>query len=441
MRARRRGAYSCSAPSRSAYRCRPPARRLRTTTRIAARGFPQILRKVSGTSSARTRSGGPTATECFTRTGPADPDSDPDKLIMTSHLNIPKTGALDFLSLGALVHRLDTGIVPFHKAQGCAIHVCGGEFNTAANLSDCFRMSTGVATAMVDYPIGDLIAERVQAMGVKPFYKRFTHDGARGPNVATVYSDRGHGVRPPIVFYNRSNEAAAQLKPGDFDWKVIFGAGVRWFHSGGIFASLSETAAELIIEGMQAARRHGAVVSFDLNYREKLWGASGGHKRAVSVLGRIVEHVDVLVGNEEDLQKGLGIRGPEVAAKSTLDPSTFIGMIERVLERYPNMKVVATTLREVHSTNRHSWGAVAWIDGVPHVAPTCEVDVYDRVGGGDGFAAGLFYGLMSGEAPDQAVRLGWAHGALVATFPGDTTMATLEQVRAFAKGGSARIQR
>lgn len=360
---------------------------------------------------------------------------------MTTALNVPAAGALDFLSLGALIHRLDPGPVPFRKAMSCDIHVSGGEFNTAANLSDCFGMKTGIATAMVAYPIGELIASRVRSMGVTPFYRMFQHDGAWGPNMAAVYSDRGHGVRPPIVFYNRSNEAAAQLKPGDFDWDAIFGAGVRWFHSGGIFASLSETAGELIIEGMQAARRHGAIVSFDLNYREKLWGASGGSARAVSVLGRIVEHVDVLVGNEEDLQKGLGIRGPEVAATSTLDPTTFIGMIERVLDRYPEMKVVATTLREVHSTNRHGWGAVAWIDGRAAVAPTCELDVYDRVGGGDGFASGLFYGLMSGESPDDAVRLGWAHGALVATFPGDTTMATLDQVRAFARGGSARIQR
>src|SRR6185369_17518218 len=227
------------------------------------------------------------------------------------------------------------------------------EFNTAANLSDCFRMNTGVATAIVDYPIGDLIAERVQAMGVKPFYKRFKHDGARGPNMATVYSDRGHGVRPPVVFYNRSNEAAALLKPGDVDWASIFAGGVRWFHSGGIFAALSETTAELIIEGMQAAKAAGAVVSFDLNFREKLWKISGGQDRAVSVIGRIVDNVDVLVGNEEDLQKGLGMPGPEVAAKSKLDPSAFFGMIDRVVARYPQVKVVATTLREVHSTNRH----------------------------------------------------------------------------------------
>ena len=360
---------------------------------------------------------------------------------MATALAIPPAGALDFLALGALVHRLDPGVVPFHKAQTCTIHVSGGEYNTAANLSDCFRARAGIASAIVDYPIGTLIAERVQAMGVKPFYKRFAHDGARGPSMATVYSDRGYGVRAPVVFYNRSNEAAAQLKPGDFDWAAIFREGVRWFHSGGIFAALSETTGELILEAMQVARQHGAVVSFDLNYREKLWRTSGGHSRALSVLQRIVDNVDVLVGNEEDLQQGLGIAGPEVAAKSKLDPAAFIAMIERVVERYPSMKVVATTLRDVHSSNRHSWGAVAWIGGQAYVAPVCQLDVYDRVGGGDSFAAGLFYGLLTGETPEESVKLGWAHGALATTFPGDTTMATLEQVRDFAKGGSARIQR
>jgi 2-dehydro-3-deoxygluconokinase len=360
---------------------------------------------------------------------------------MPTPLRIPETGSLDFLSLGALVHRLDPGVIPFRKANACAIHVSGGEFNTAANLADCFGLRTGVASAMVEYPIGELIARQVRSMGVTPFYKTFKHDGAWGPNMAAVYSDRGHGVRAPVVFYNRSNEAAARLKPGDFDWASIFGAGVRWFHSGGIFASLSETTSDLIIEGMEAAHKHGAVVSFDLNYREKLWSASGGAARAVSVLGQIVKHVDVLVGNEEDLQKGLGIAGPEVAATSSLDPTTFVGMIDRTLAKFPELKVVATTLREVHSTTRHTWSAVAWINGETFVAPTCEIDVFDRVGGGDGFASGLFYGLLTGETPEQSVRLGWAHGALIATFPGDTTMATVDQVRAFAKGGSARIQR
>ena len=360
---------------------------------------------------------------------------------MNYGLSIRQEGALDFLSLGALIHRLDPGIIPFRKATECQIHVSGGEFNVAANLADCFRLQAGIATAMVDYPVGDLIAERVKAMGVKPFYKRFDHDGVTGPNMATVYSDRGAGVRAPVVFYNRSNEAAARLKPGDFNWNAIFGAGVRWFHSGGIFAALSATTSEVIIEGMQTAKAAGAVVSFDLNFREKLWKVFGGGDRAVSVIDRIVKNVDVLVGNEEDLQKGLGIPGPEVAAKSKLDPSAFFGMIDRVVQKHPQVKIVATTLREVHSTNRHSWGAVAWINGQTHVSPTCELDVIDRVGGGDGFAAGLFYGLLSGEPAGEAIKLGWAHGALLTTFPGDTTMATVEQVRAFAKGGSARIQR
>jgi len=356
-------------------------------------------------------------------------------------LNIRQEGALDLVSLGALIHRLDPGIVPFRKATQCQIHVSGGEFNVAANLADCFRLQTGIVTAMVDYPLGELVSERVKAMSVKPFYKRFEHNGVNGPNIAAVYSDRGQGVRAPVVFYNRSNEAAARLKPGDFDWNAIFDDGVRWFHSGGIFAALSETTAEVIIEGMQAAKAAGAVVSFDLNYREKLWKISGGLDRAQAVIRRIVENVDILVGNEEDLQKGLGIPGPAAATKSKLDPSTFFAMIDRVVEQHSQIKVVATTLREVHSTNRHSWSAVAWINGRTHVAPTCELNVLDRVGGGDGFASGFFYGLLTGESPDEALKLGWAHGALLTTFPGDTTMATVEQVRAFAKGGSAHIQR
>ena len=360
-----------------------------------------------------------------------------------STLSIRNDADLDFLSLGALVHRLDPGIIPFRKATECAIHVSGGEFNVAANLADCFAMKTGIASAMVDYPIGDLIAERVRAMGVRPFYRRFPHDGVTGPNMATVYSDRGFGVRAPVVFYNRCNEAGAQLKPGDFDWKTIFAGGVRWVHSGGIFAALSQTTGPLVVEMMKAAKQAGAVTSFDLNFREKLWKIGGGADRAVEVIARIVEHVDVLVGNEEDMQKGLGMEGPKVEgkAKSKLDPAAFFTMIDKVVNKHPQVKAVATTLREVHSTNRHSWSAVAWVDGQTYTAPTAELDVYDRVGGGDGFAAGFFYGLLTGADPEQAVRLGWAHGALLTTFPGDTTMATLEQVKALAQGGSARIQR
>jgi 2-dehydro-3-deoxygluconokinase len=348
---------------------------------------------------------------------------------------------LDFLALGALVHRLDPGIIPFRKARAVDIHVSGGEYNVAAGLSDCFGLRTGVATAMVNYPLGDLVQTRVRETGVTPFYKWFSHDGVRGPNIATVYSDRGHGVRPPVVFYNRANEAGALLKQGDFDWPAIFARGVRWFHSGGIFAALSETTSELILEGMRAARESETVVSFDLNYRAKMWASVGGPARAQQVLRRIVSHVDALIGNEEDLQTGLGIPGPDVASRSHLDPDTFFLMLDRVVEQFPNIKLVATTLREVHSTNRHEWGTVLWLNGQRYVSPTCELDVYCRIGGGDGFAAGLIYGLISGRPPEEALRLGWASGAFVTTYPGDLTMAKQEEIEAFAKGGTARVQR
>jgi len=361
-----------------------------------------------------------------------------------SGLDIRKdSGDLDFLSLGALIHRLDPGTLPFRKARSLDIHVSGGEYNVSANLSDCFGLKTGVATAMVKYPIGEMIQTRVKEMGVTPFYKWFDHDGVRGPNMATVYSDRGQGVRPPVVFYNRSNEAAALLKPGDFDWKAIFAKGVRWFHSGGIFAALSETTSQLIIEGMKAAKAAGAITSFDLNFRAKLWASVGGPARGQKVIQKIVENVDCLIGNEEDLQKGLGVSGPEVAAgaSSKLDTGVFLGMIENVVKQHPQIKLVATTLREVHSTNRHDWGSVLWLDGKHYTCPSCQLDVIDRIGGGDGFAAGLIYGLIDGRTPEESLRLGWAHGALLTTFPGDTTMARRDEVEALAKGGSARVQR
>ena len=348
---------------------------------------------------------------------------------------------LDFVSLGAMVNRLDPGIIPFRKAKTVEIHVSGGEFNVAANLADCFGLKTGIATAMVNYGIGELVQGQVRAMGVKPFYKWFDHDGVRGPNIATVYSDRGHGVRAPVVFYNRANEAAGMLKPGDFDWAKIFSGGIKWFHSGGIFAALSETTADVIIEGMKAAKAAGAVTSFDLNYRAKLWASVGGAEKGVQTIRRIVEHVDALIGNEEDLQMGLGLAGQDVQEHSKLNPANFFKMIEEVRQRHPNVNLVATTLREVESTNRHNWAAVLHLDGQNYVSPTAKLDVIDRIGGGDGFAAGLIYGLISGKDPETALKLGWAHGALLTTFPGDTTMAKLPEVEAFAQGGSARVQR
>jgi 2-dehydro-3-deoxygluconokinase len=295
---------------------------------------------------------------------------------------------------------------------------------------------------MVDNGIGELVQNRIREMGVRPFYKHFEHDGVRGPNIATVYSDRGQGVRPPVVFYNRANEAGALLKPGDFDWQSIFAGGVRWFHSGGIFAALGGQTAELIVEGMQAARSSGAITSFDLNYRGKLWKTlDGGEARGREMMQTIAANVDVLIGNEEDLQKSLGIKGQDVEKSSKLDPQAFFSMIEQVKQQYPNVKAVATTLREVKSTNRHNWGAVLWLDGETFVTPTMELDVIDRIGGGDGFCSGLIYGLLSGRKPEEALRLGWAHGALLTTFPGDVSMATLPEVEALAEGGSARVQR
>ncbi len=356
------------------------------------------------------------------------------------------SAAYDFVALGALVTRLDPGTIPFEFADTYDIHVSGGEFNVAANMAQAFGLKTAIASAMVDYPIGRRVEAEVRRMGVDGLYKRFVHNGVHGPNIAQVWSDRGQGVRAPVVFYNRAHEAAAQLGKGSFDWKKMFAPGLRWFHSGGIFSALSETTPEAVIEGMQAAHEAGAVVSLDLNYRAKLWAANAAKgtdpvEKAQSVLSRIVEHVDVLVGNEEDLQMGLALEGPKVEKHSKLDPSLFFGMMETVTKRFPNIKAVATTMREVKSTNRHDWSAVLWLDGTSYQAPICSLDVLDRVGGGDGFASGLFYGLLSGRSPEESLRLGWAHGALLTTYVGDTTMATLEQVEAFARGGSARIQR
>lgn len=349
----------------------------------------------------------------------------------------------DFLSIGAIVRRLDPGVIPLHEASHYECHCSGGEYNPAAALAKTFGLRAAVVSASVEYPPGWWIAAQVRKMGVEAYLKWFPYDGVGSPRIATVYSDRGFGVRPPEVFYDRANEAGAMLKPGDVDWNDLFGVkGVRWFHSGGIFASLSSTTGELIIEGMKAAHQHGTVTSYDLNFREKLWKASGGVERGVEVNRRIVEHVDVLFGNEEDLQRGLGIPGPDVeSTRSALDPENFKIMIGRLLEQYPHIQLVATTLREVHSAFRHSWKAVMYYDGQFYESPQCELDVYDRVGGGDGFASGLMFGLLTGEEPEPALRLGWAHGALLTTYPGDVSMARLEQVRRLAQGGSARIQR
>lgn len=354
--------------------------------------------------------------------------------------------SIDFMSFGALVVRLDSGIVPLDYANSVDLHVSGGEFNVAANLSKAFNQKTAITTAMVNYPLGNKIASEVAKMGVVPFYKYYEFDGVRGPNMALVYSDRGQGVRAPVVFYNRSNEAASYINTETFNWESIFSNDIRWFHSGGIFSALGEDIPETIIKAMKEAHKKGAIVSFDLNYRAKLWESlelNGKDSKQVAqeTLSKIVENVDVLFGNEEDLQLGLGLKGPDVEKKSKLDTDSFYSMMNEVTNRFPNIKAVATTMREVVSTNKHNWSAVLYYNDKGYQAPTTVLDVYDRVGGGDGFAAGLIYGLLEGKSPEEALRLGWAHGALLTTFPGDTSMANLAQVEALAKGANARIQR
>ena len=360
---------------------------------------------------------------------------------MNCGLNLKPTGSLDLLSLGALVHRLDPGTVPFRKATECKIHVSGGEYNVAANLADCFRLNTGIATAMADYPIGDLIAERVRAMGVKPFYKHFAHNGVNGPNMATVYSDRGYGVRAPVVFYNRSNEAAALLKPGDFDWKSIFAEGIRWFHSGGIFAALSETTGQVIIEAMKAAKAAGAVTSFDLNFRAKLWKWG---KQAGEVMTELVSLCDVAVGNEEDAEKVFGIKaaGADVTG-GKVDAASYRQVCETLVERFPNLKTVAITLRGSLSASHNTWSGVLYHHGAFYDGPAFDiVPIVDRVGGGDSFCGGLIYGLLVYGDPQKAIDFAVAASCLKHTIHGDFNLVRVAEVEKLMGGdASGRVSR
>jgi 2-dehydro-3-deoxygluconokinase len=332
----------------------------------------------------------------------------------------------NLLALGALVTRLDPGVVPFSEASDYKLWVSGGEYNVAANLSSCFGLDTAVASAITDTPIGGRVEKAARWAGVTPYWRRFHSDGVRGPNMAVVWSDRGYGQRAPQVFYNRANEAAALLKPGDFDFAAIFSGKQREgdsvnavFHSGGIFASLSKSAAELVLEVMESAKAAGLATSFDLNYRAKLWKAAETEARPL--LREIVQRVDTLFANEEDLQLGLGCDG-----------------IEETVRAFPRLRSIAQTNRVVLSANRHLWSAGLWHEGRLYAAPECELDVYDRVGGGDGFAAGLLYGFITGKEPEESLRLGWAHGALLTGTPGDASMLTLDQVETFASGATAR---
>lgn len=352
----------------------------------------------------------------------------------------------DILSLGEVMLRLDPGEERIHTTRHFRVWEGGGEYNVARGLRRCFGKRAAVATAIVDNPVGRLLEDLILQGGVATEYLRvLPYDGiGRKARIGLNFTERGFGVRAAVGCSDRGHSAASQIAPGDFDWARIFGEhGVRWFHTGGIFAGLSETAAQAAIEAVQAARKHGSVVSYDLNYRASLWKDSGGQARAREVNRAIAPHVDVMLGNEEDFSAALGFEVPGLdAGLSELDPSNFKKMIREAVDAFPNFRAVATTLRTARTASLNDWGAILYLDGQFHDAvPRENLEIFDRVGGGDSFASGLIYGLLEGKSPEEAVNYGAAHGALAMTTPGDTTTASLAEVERVVKGGAARIAR
>jgi 2-dehydro-3-deoxygluconokinase len=363
-------------------------------------------------------------------------------------LNIKPAGSCryDLVSLGEIMLRLDPGEGRVRTAREFKVWEGGGEYNVARGLRRCFGLKTAVCTAFADNDVGRLLEDFILQGGVETeFIKWIAFDGVgRTVRNGLNFTERGFGVRGAVGISDRGNSAASQLKPGDFDWEHIFGkVGVRWLHTGGIFAALSNTTSQLVFEAVQAARKHGTIVSYDLNYRPSLWKSIGGQKRAQEVNREIAKYVDVMIGNEEDFTTclGFGIEGADEHI-SKIEVTAFKQMIEKVVKSYPNFKVTATTLRAVKSANRNDWGAICWAGGEFYEAPNREdMEILDRVGGGDSFASGLIYGFMQLNDPQKAVEYGAAHGALAMTTPGDTSMATLKEVEALVMGGSARVQR
>ena len=352
----------------------------------------------------------------------------------------------DLVALGEVMLRLDPGSGRIHTTRGFRAWEGGGEYNVARGLKRCFGLDAAVVTAFADNAVGRLIQDLIYQGGVdQSLVKWVPYDGVgRAVRNGLNFTERGFGLRAALGCSDRGHTAASQLKPGDFDWDQIFGrAGARWFHTGGIFAALSGSTPDVAREAMQAARRHGTVVSYDLNYRESLWKAIGGKQRAREVNRELAGYVDVMLGNEEDFTAALGftIEGLDENL-SGLDPENFRRMIDRVVAEYPGLKVVATTLRNARTATVNDWGAVCYCEGRMHSARTREnLEIYDRVGGGDSFASGLIYGFLAGHDPQWAVECGAAHGALAMTTPGDTSMATLAEVEKVMRGASARVER
>jgi len=352
----------------------------------------------------------------------------------------------DAAALGEVMLRLDPGDGRIRTARSFRVWEGGGEYNVARGLRRCFGLRTTVVTAIVDNEIGRLLEDLMLQGGVDLSHVKWTpFDGVgRAARVGLNFTERGFGVRAAVGCSDRAWSAASQLKPGDIDWKRLFQVeGVRWFHCGGIFAALSASASELAIEAMQAAKAAGTIVSYDLNFRPSLWKSQGGTERAVEVNRKIASLVDVMIGNEEDFTAALGFQVPGLDEHiSKLDPANFKKMIAEVVKMYPNFQAVATTLRNAKTASVNDWGAILWTGGEFYEAPLREnLEIYDRVGGGDSFASGLIYGFLTAKTPQQAVEYGAAHGALAMTTPGDTSMASLKEVEAVMRGKGARVVR
>jgi 2-dehydro-3-deoxygluconokinase len=352
----------------------------------------------------------------------------------------------DCLSLGEVMLRLDPGEGRTQTTRQFHVWEGGGEYNVARGLRRCFGLRTAIATALADNPVGRLVEDCILQGGVDTSLVHWIpFDGVgRVVRNGLNFTERGFGLRAATGCSDRGHTAISQVKPGDFDWESIFGQdnGSRWFHTGGIFAALSESTAQVAAEAMDAARRHGTPVSFDLNYRDSLWKSIGGKAKAQEVNRALVRKVDLLLGNEEDFTAMLGIQIKGVSEDfAELPVAGYEEMLREVAAAYPNLKLIASTLRTAHSASKNSWGAIAlYEDKIVHV-PQRDIDILDRVGGGDSFASGLIYGLLAGMPIAWAVQCGVAHGALAMTTPGDTSMATLAEVERAMKGGSARIAR
>ena len=354
--------------------------------------------------------------------------------------------AFDEVSLGEIMLRLDPGEGRIRTTRHFAAWEGGGEYNVARGLRKCFGLRTAVVTAFVDNEVGHLIEDFIMQGGVTTDWIQWRPDDGIGRSIRNGlnFTERGFGIRGAVGVPDRGHTAASQLKPGDVDWEQLFGKlGVRWFHTGGIFAALSETTAALTIEAVKAARHHGTIVSYDLNYRPSLWKSIGGQAKAREVNREIARHVDVMIGNEEDFTASLGFEVAGVDhAISQIETDAFKAMIQTAVKDYPNFQVAATTLRRVITATKNDWSAILWQDGKFHESRKYpELEILDRVGGGDSFASGLAFGYLEYNDPQKAVDYGAAHGALASTTPGDTSMATRAEVEKQIKGGGARVVR